>query len=111
MHIEIPRRTEALHGCHRTCLRGRLGVASYLSEVGREGAIDDANTSQFFEATAKHCNDAKLSANWLMGEVAAAIIEDKGLKQVSDTGAIEAMIDEVINNGVQQADPKIAPRC
>ena len=30
------------------------------------------------------------------GKDAAAIVEEKGLKQVTDTGAIEAMIDEVI---------------
>jgi len=30
------------------------------------------------------------------GKDAASIVEDKGLKQVSDSGAIEAMIDEVI---------------
>ncbi len=30
------------------------------------------------------------------GKTAEAIIEEKGLKQVSDTGAIEAMIDEVL---------------
>ena len=30
------------------------------------------------------------------GKDAAAIVEEKGLKQVSDSGAIEAMIDEVI---------------
>jgi aspartyl-tRNA(Asn)/glutamyl-tRNA(Gln) amidotransferase subunit B len=30
------------------------------------------------------------------GKDAAAIVEEQGLKQVSDSGAIEAMIDEVI---------------
>ena len=30
------------------------------------------------------------------GKDAASIVEEKGLKQVSDSGAIEAMIDEVI---------------
>jgi aspartyl-tRNA(Asn)/glutamyl-tRNA(Gln) amidotransferase subunit B len=30
------------------------------------------------------------------GKDAATIVEEKGLKQVSDSGAIEAMIDEVI---------------
>ncbi len=127
-----------------------------LSEYDARILADDANTSQFFEATVKYCNDAKLSANWLMGEIAArlnneettiknspikpeqlaglierikdntisnkiakqvfdalwkgegqdadAIIEAKSLKQVSDTGAIEVMIDEVINNSTQQVD-------
>ena len=30
------------------------------------------------------------------GKTADAIVEEKGLKQVSDTGAIETMIDEVL---------------
>lgn len=33
-----------------------------------------------------------------------AIIEEKGLKQVSDTGAIETMIDEVLANNQDKVD-------
>ncbi|KKL54974.1 hypothetical protein LCGC14_2260040, partial [marine sediment metagenome] len=36
------------------------------------------------------------------GENADAVIESKGLKQVTDTGAIEAMVDEVIANNPAQ---------
>ncbi|MAJ65663.1 MAG: Asp-tRNA(Asn)/Glu-tRNA(Gln) amidotransferase GatCAB subunit B [Alphaproteobacteria bacterium] len=32
------------------------------------------------------------------GKAASAIVEEKGLKQVSDTGAIETMIDEILAN-------------
>jgi aspartyl-tRNA(Asn)/glutamyl-tRNA(Gln) amidotransferase subunit B len=32
------------------------------------------------------------------------IIEQRGLKQVSDSGAIEALVDEVIANSTQQVD-------
>ncbi len=103
--------------------------------------------ADFFEITAKTCGDAKLAANWCMGELSKflnqndvdiasspiapehfgqllarikddtisgniaktvfqamtagegtpdQIIEAKGLKQVTDTGAIEAMVDEII---------------
>jgi aspartyl-tRNA(Asn)/glutamyl-tRNA(Gln) amidotransferase subunit B len=103
--------------------------------------------SDYFEKATKECGDAKLTANWCMGELskflnqqdldisscpispenlgqliarikddtisgkiaktvfqamtegegsADEIIEAKGLKQVSDSGAIEAMVDEVI---------------
>jgi aspartyl-tRNA(Asn)/glutamyl-tRNA(Gln) amidotransferase subunit B len=38
------------------------------------------------------------------GEVAASIIESKGLKQVSDTGAIEALIDKVIAENQDKVD-------
>jgi len=33
---------------------------------------------------------------WGGAESADAVIESKGLKQISDTGAIEAMVDEVL---------------
>ena len=38
------------------------------------------------------------------GKDADEVIEKKGLKQVTDTGAIEAMIDEVLANNAQQVD-------
>lgn len=113
----------------------------------------DASMASYFEAACKVCGDAKLTANWVMGELSARlnteetsianskvssellggliirvkdqtisnkiakqvfdamwngegsadeIIETKGLKQVSDSGAIEKIVDEVIaNNGTQ----------
>ncbi|GLS25020.1 Asp-tRNA(Asn)/Glu-tRNA(Gln) amidotransferase subunit GatB [Marinibactrum halimedae] len=116
----------------------------------------DRATADYFEQTAKLSGDAKLAANWVMGEVSAklnasettithsvvnaeqlagvilrikdgtissktaktvfealwnqegdsadAVIEAKGLKQVSDTGALEAMADEVIANSPKQVD-------
>jgi aspartyl-tRNA(Asn)/glutamyl-tRNA(Gln) amidotransferase subunit B len=113
---------------------------------------DDARLSAFFEDTVSHCKDAKLAANWVLGEFSArlnadnetvarapisgvqlgqlvariadntvsssgakkvfealwngdggsegnaadAIIEAQGLKQVSDTGALETIVDEVL---------------
>ena len=50
------------------------------------------------------------------GDSADAIIEAKGLKQVSDSGALESMVDEVIaNSGAQienykKADPEKRPK-
>jgi aspartyl-tRNA(Asn)/glutamyl-tRNA(Gln) amidotransferase subunit B len=127
-----------------------------LSDYDARALADDAATAQFFENTATTCGDAKLSANWIMGELAARlntdelsikqspvtptqlagligrikdntlsnkiakqvfdglwkgegksaddIIDTKGLKQVSDTGALDAMIDEVLNNSAAQID-------
>ena len=107
----------------------------------------------YFETVAEKTGDAKLSANWVSGELAArlnkeetdiancplsaedfaglllrirdntisgkiakdvldamwngegdadSIIESKGLKQISDSGAIEAMVDEVIASNPSQ---------
>ena len=115
----------------------------------------DRNLSEYFETSAAAAKDAKLAANWVMGEVskhlnqtdtaitdapvtadmlgglllrisdntisgkiakqvfeamwagegdADQVIEAKGLKQVTDTGAIEAMVDEVIAANQPQVD-------
>ena len=129
----------------------RLTSVYGLSESDTQQICQDRATAQYFEelVTALPQGQAKLAANWLMGEVAAslnrddkemadcpvtpralaglltriadgtisnkiarevfvdmwqagpladadAIIEKKGLKQISDTGAIGAMIDEVL---------------
>ena len=109
--------------------------------------------ADYFETVAAKTGDAKLSANWVTGELAARlnkeeveitdskvsaeeyaglisrikdntisgkiakevfdamwngegtadeVIESKGLKQITDTGAIEAMVDEVIANNPEQ---------
>ena len=112
--------------------------------------------AEFFEAAAIAAGDAKLAANWVMGELSArlnseektieqcpvngeqlggliarikdntisnkiaktvfealwngegesadAIIEAKGLKQVSDTGALEKIVDEVIASKPQEIE-------
>ena len=126
---------------------------------------DDARMAAFFEETASHGKDAKLAANWVLGEFTArlnaedktvaqapvtgtqlgqlvariadntvsssgakkvfealwngegdnpdTIIEAQGLKQVSDTGALEAIVDEVlagmpdqVAQYQQETDPK-----
>ena len=136
--------------------RERFILDYTLSDYDAKVLADDAATAQFFEATVKGCNAAKLTANWVMGELAARInaeessiqqapitpeqlanlierikdntisnkmakqvfdslwqgeghsadeiIAAKGLKQVSDAGALAAMIDEVIANSEKQVD-------
>lgn len=115
----------------------------------------DQATADYFEVAAKVSGEAKLAANWIMGDLAAqlnqtetaiaaspisaeqlaglikrladgtisskiakqvftamwngegdadTIIEKGGLKQVSDTGALEKIIDEVIANSPQQVE-------
>jgi aspartyl-tRNA(Asn)/glutamyl-tRNA(Gln) amidotransferase subunit B len=124
-------------------------VADYgLPEYDATQLTQSKAIAAYFEATAKACGQAKLSSNWIMGEVARrlntedrsidaapvqpaqlaamigriadntisnnaakqvfealwtgegqevdAIIEAKGLKQMNDTGALEAIIDAVI---------------
>ena len=135
--------------------------ARFISELGL-GDFDadilsgDVATADYFEAAAKAGGDAKLAANWVMGELAKTlnqndqsikdspvtadalggliarikdntisgkiakqvfealwngegttadeVIEKEGLKQVTDTGAIEAIIDEVIAANPKQVE-------
>jgi aspartyl-tRNA(Asn)/glutamyl-tRNA(Gln) amidotransferase subunit B len=112
--------------------------------------------ARFYEATRNACGQAKLAANWLMGEVSKrlntqgidinaspvspaqlaaligrvvdgtvsnngarqvfdglwsgessavdALIEARGLKQMSDTGALEAIVDEVLAANAKSVD-------
>ena len=41
---------------------------------------------------------------WETGKDAAAIVEDKGLKQISDSGAIEGIVERVIADNPKQAE-------
>jgi aspartyl-tRNA(Asn)/glutamyl-tRNA(Gln) amidotransferase subunit B len=41
---------------------------------------------------------------WESGKTAAAIVEAKGLRQISDTGAIEALVDKVLADNPTQVE-------
>ena len=112
--------------------------------------------AEYFEVVANKCGDARLAANWVIGELsgylnkedtlitaspvnaemlallltrikdntisgkiakqvfealwdgdgddADAIIESKGLKQITDSGAIEAIVDEIIAANPEQVE-------
>ena len=129
-----------------------LGLSDYDADV----LSGDRATAEYFEAAAKASGDAKLTANWVMGELAKTlnqnniaiavspisadilgglitrikdntisgkiakqvfevlwqggghsaddVIGKKGLKQVTDTAAIAAMIDDVLANCPQQVE-------
>lgn len=53
-----------------------------LSAYDADQLGDSAAMAAFFEATAGHCGDAKLAANWIMGELAARLNSaDLGIAQ------------------------------
>ncbi|WP_299180877.1 Asp-tRNA(Asn)/Glu-tRNA(Gln) amidotransferase subunit GatB [uncultured Neptuniibacter sp.] len=131
-------------------------LADYkLSDYDAMVLSGDRTMAEYFETVAKAANDAKLAANWAMGELskmlnqndiqiqsspvsaeqlgsllerikdntisgkiakqvfevmwneggsADEIIEAKGLKQVTDSGAIEKIVDDVISNNTPQVD-------
>lgn len=129
-----------------------------LSQYDASVLSADAAMAAYFEQAAKQSNNAKLSANWVAGELSARlnaenisleqspvsadqlaaligriadnsisgkmakqvfegiwngegdadqIIEKRGLKQVSDSGALEAMVDEVLANNQTMVDDYI----
>jgi len=134
----------------------RFKAEYQLSDYDADILSGDMAMAAYFEAATKACGDAKLVANWVMGDLAGklnteelsigqskvnaeqlagvirrikddtisskiakdvfeaiwngegdsadAVIEAKGLKQVSDTGALEQMADEVIANSQKQVD-------
>ncbi len=43
-------------------------------------------------------------AMWRSGKTAAEIVEEKGLRQITDSGALEAIVEEVIARGAAQAE-------
>jgi aspartyl-tRNA(Asn)/glutamyl-tRNA(Gln) amidotransferase subunit B len=147
----------------RARFQADYGLSAYDAEV-LTGSREQAD---YYEAVVAAAGDAKLSANWVMGDLAAAlnkaghdiadspvgaqalgrliarirdntisgkiakdvfaamwdgegdadtVIEAKGLKQITDTGAIEALVDEVLAaNAAQvesyrQADPAKQPK-
>jgi aspartyl-tRNA(Asn)/glutamyl-tRNA(Gln) amidotransferase subunit B len=127
--------------------RRRFHETHGLSEYDAGQLTASRELADYYEATATGCGDAKLAANWVMGDVSAAlnrenreigqspvaaaalagllrrlkdgtvsgkiakevfaamwagegeadaIIEARGLRQVTDTGAIAAIVDRVI---------------
>lgn len=127
------------------------GLSNYDASV----LCQSRELADYFEQAARVSGDAKLAANWVMGEFSRllnqaeltvaqsplsaddlgqlilrikdntisgkiakevldrswngegspdAVIEKQGLKQVTDTGAIEAIVDEVLANSTQQVE-------
>jgi aspartyl-tRNA(Asn)/glutamyl-tRNA(Gln) amidotransferase subunit B len=126
-----------------------------LSEYDADLLTASRELADYYEQAAAACTDAKLAANWVMGELAASlnrdgkelgespvsaqmlggmlqriedktisgkiakqvfeamwqgvgsadeVIEAKGLKQITDSGAIEKVVDEVIATNPEQAE-------
>ena len=135
--------------------RGRYTTELGLSQYDANLLTQDRATAEFFEACCTVSNNPKAAANWMLGDLSAAlnkeglaiggcmvtpeglgslitriddgtlsskmaktvfeglwagepdvdrIIEEKGLKQVSDSGALETIVDELIANNPAQVD-------
>jgi aspartyl-tRNA(Asn)/glutamyl-tRNA(Gln) amidotransferase subunit B len=63
-----------------------------LLDLIADGTISGRIAKEVFEAM------------WASGKEAAAIIEEKGLKQISDSGEIEGLVDQVIADNPKQVE-------
>ncbi|QFY89551.1 Asp-tRNA(Asn)/Glu-tRNA(Gln) amidotransferase subunit GatB [Magnetovirga frankeli] len=135
--------------------RHRFAQDYGLSEADAETLASSRALADYFERVAQVCGDARLAANWVNGELAAAlnkeakdisaspvsaealggliqrildntisgklakqvfealwagaasadaVIEEQGLRQITDSGAIEAIVDQVIAANPKQVD-------
>ncbi len=94
-----------LHDNPKLCANWVQGeLARKLNESG-SGITEAPLTPQLLAGLLKRIDDKTISGNiarqvfeliWETGKDADAIIEEKGLKQVTDSGAIEAIVDEVL---------------
>jgi len=103
----------ALHDDAKVCANWVMGeLARYLNDSGL--TITQAPvTPELLAGILNRIADNTISGNiakkvfeamWQSGETADVIIEKQGLKQVTDTGAIEAIIDEVLAQSAAQVE-------
>ena len=79
-------------------------LAALIARI-QDGSISNNAAKQVFDVlwTGKIAMDHKMSDDVLVAQI-DKIIESKGLKQVSDTGAIEAILDEVLAANQKSVD-------
>lgn len=101
-----------LHKDARTCANWVMGdIQRMLNETGMDIAqipITPEMLCGILQRIADNTISGKIGKQvfdlmWESGKDADTIIEEQGLKQVTDTGAIEAMVDEVIAANPAQA--------
>jgi aspartyl-tRNA(Asn)/glutamyl-tRNA(Gln) amidotransferase subunit B len=103
--VDIPHDKGGSRGVAKMCANWLIGEVS--AQLNRDGLemVQCPITSQQLGGILKRIADGTISnagakevfrAMWSEGGDADAIIEAKGLKQVSDTGAIEKIVDEII---------------
>ncbi len=148
---EIRSNLPELPDARRVRFEEQYGLSHYDANI----LAGDAAMATLFEKAVATCGDAKLTANWIMGDLVAKlnaedkefddnpvnadqlaalinrindgtlsnkmarqvfehlwngdndvdnIIEKQGLKQVSDSGAIETLVDDVIANSTTQVE-------
>ena len=110
---------EAAAACGDAKAAAHLGQVEVLGALNKSGlAMSDCPVpATEIGALIGRINDGSISGKiakqvfeilWNEGGTVDAVIEARGLKQVSDSGAIEAMVDEVIANSPDQVQQYLA---
>jgi aspartyl-tRNA(Asn)/glutamyl-tRNA(Gln) amidotransferase subunit B len=102
-----------LHGGGKVCSNWVMGeVTRALNESGLSIAGSPVTPAMLAGMLAR-IDDGTISGKiaktvfdemWKSGKAADAVIEEQGLKQVTDTGAIEVLIDEIIAANLGQVE-------
>jgi aspartyl-tRNA(Asn)/glutamyl-tRNA(Gln) amidotransferase subunit B len=90
-------------------------IGDYFAALNRSGAtlqtapVDAKKLGGLLDLIADGTISGRLAkevfeAMWESGEEAAAIVEAKGLKQISDSGAIEGLVEEIIAKNPTQVE-------
>ncbi|MEJ2575757.1 MAG: Asp-tRNA(Asn)/Glu-tRNA(Gln) amidotransferase subunit GatB [Gammaproteobacteria bacterium] len=90
--------------------RQRFHAEYGLSEYDAELLTASRAQAEYFEEAARACGDAKLTANWVTGELSGALnkeglgLDASPLKQITDAGALASVVDEVLAANPQQVE-------
>jgi aspartyl-tRNA(Asn)/glutamyl-tRNA(Gln) amidotransferase subunit B len=82
-------------GLHITQARVRPNQLAELLKRLRDGTIHGKQAKQLFDEMWRHVAIGGVAAKGSVG-IVDVIIEEKGLKQISDAGAIEKIVDDVL---------------
>jgi aspartyl-tRNA(Asn)/glutamyl-tRNA(Gln) amidotransferase subunit B len=102
-----------LHGGGKVCSNWVMGEVTRGLNAADIDIADCPVTPERLAGLLKRIDDGTISgkiaktvfdAMWQSGKDADTVIEEQGLKQVTDTGAIEALVDEVIAANPEQVE-------
>jgi aspartyl-tRNA(Asn)/glutamyl-tRNA(Gln) amidotransferase subunit B len=103
----------ALHANPKVCANWVMGEVSRGLNDNGIGIADCPVTPELLTSLLQRIDDGTISGKiaktvfeelWQTGKPVDTIIEEKGLKQVSDTGAIEQIVDEVLAASAAQIE-------
>jgi aspartyl-tRNA(Asn)/glutamyl-tRNA(Gln) amidotransferase subunit B len=103
----------ALYANPKSCANWVMGEVSRGLNDNGIGIVDCPVTPELLTSLLKRIDDGTISGKiaktvfeelWQTGKPVDTIIEEKGLKQVSDTGAIEQIVDEVLAASAAQIE-------